>query len=93
MALAWMIGAYKPLNHENEHFKETNIPSNVWDTVLASIILDYILAGSEIIHRIKLHKDRNKKTDEVEQIELTEQGLIDKTQNQNNQYNKYQGEL
>jgi len=95
LALSWMIGVRRPLDDDNEYFKETNIPENVWDTVLASIILDYILAGSEIIHRIKLHKERNKKTDDVEQIEMTEQGLIDRTSNQNqkNDQCKYQGEL
>ena len=30
-------------------------PSVVWKTVLASVVLDYILAGSEIVHRVKLH--------------------------------------
>ena len=30
-------------------------PSVVWKTVVASVVLDYLLAGSEIIHRLKLH--------------------------------------
>ena len=30
-------------------------PDVVWDTALASVLLDYIFAGSELVHRIKLH--------------------------------------
>ena len=41
-----------------DNYPDWDTPQPVWDTALASIILDYILAGSELIHRIKLHMDR-----------------------------------
>jgi len=35
------------------------VPPLVWKTVLASVIMDFILAGSEVFHRVKLHYTRN----------------------------------
>jgi len=35
------------------------VPKTVWETVLASVIMDFILAGSEVFHRVKLHYTRN----------------------------------
>ena len=33
-------------------------PDEVRDAVLGSVIMDYILGISEVVHRIKLHKER-----------------------------------
>ena len=57
-------------------YPEYDPPDKLWNVVLASIILDYILAGSEIVHRIKLHKDRNKTSSEEGDIEMGEQGTM-----------------
>ena len=56
----WLVG----LLGENSVYNQIDIPGwevpkTVWETVLASVILDYILAGSEIFHRLKLHQSRN----------------------------------
>jgi len=58
--LVWLVG----LLGENSVYNQIDIPGwevpkTVWETVLASVILDYILAGSEIFHRLKLHQSRN----------------------------------
>ena len=36
------------------------VPKEVWDAVAASVVLDFIIAGSELVHRVKLHQDRKK---------------------------------
>ena len=35
--------------------QDWDTPAVVWKTVLASVLLDFLLAGSEIFHRVKLH--------------------------------------
>ena len=44
-------------------------PDVVWKTVLASVLLDFLFAGSEILHRLKLHFSRNKSPEDVEMVE------------------------
>lgn len=60
-ALYWLIATF--FFRGNEY--------NLWDptwtivkTVLASIILDIVLAGSEIFHKIRLHTKKEIKTDD-----------------------------
>ena len=36
------------------------VPKEVWETVAASVVLDLLIAGSELVHRVKLHQDRKK---------------------------------
>lgn len=72
LGLAWLCGLqvqYKSY----DSYPDWETPQVVWDTALASIVLDFILAGSELIHRIKLHIDRNKTSTEGD-IEMAEQG-------------------
>ena len=45
-AVVWLAGC------------QENVSTTVWLTILLSIGLDFILAGSEIYHRMRLHKIR-----------------------------------
>ena len=54
-----------------DSYPEYEPPEDVWNTILASVALDYIFAGSELVHRVKLHKERNKT--EYQDIEMQEQ--------------------
>ena len=74
LGLLWLSGMgieYKKYNS----YPDYEAPDKVWNTVLASIILDYVLAGSEIVHRIKLHMERNKTSTEGD-MEMGEQGQM-----------------
>ena len=54
-------------------------PGRVWDAVLASVILDLVLAGSELLPRLRLHRARNKTEAEEEgrgDMEMAEQGYM-----------------
>jgi len=46
------------------------VPKEVWETVAVSVVLDLLIAGSELVHRVKLHQDRKKAPpDEEEGVE------------------------
>jgi len=42
----------------------------VWGVVIASVVLDFVLAGSEIFHRIRLHQKRKEAAEEPETVEM-----------------------
>ena len=43
------------------------VPKEVWETVAASVVLDFVIAGSELVHRVKLHQDRKKSPPDEEE--------------------------
>jgi len=56
----WLVGAKFDKNpYDQIDVPGWEVPTFIWETVLASVILDYVLAGSEVIHRLKLHYTRN----------------------------------
>jgi len=58
IALAWFIGAKtdNPVIQFEVHIdvEGWQVPANVLNTVLASIVLDILFAGSEVFHRVRL---------------------------------------
>jgi hypothetical protein len=55
--LAWLPVESSP--YEQVDVPGWEVPALVWKTVLASVIMDFTLAGSELFHRVKLHYARN----------------------------------
>ena len=43
------------------------VPKEVWETVAARVVLDFVIAGSELVHRVKLHQDRKKSPPDEEE--------------------------
>ena len=75
--LAWLAGY--PVQYESYEAGGSAAPGRVWDAVLASVILDLVLAGSELLHRLRLHRARNKTDAEEEgrgDMEMAEQGQM-----------------
>ena len=54
--LIWLISIFELVSYDKHPDWDT--PDEVWDAVLGSVIMDYILGISEVVHRIKLHKER-----------------------------------
>jgi len=58
--LVWLAGLpVKGNPYDQIEVPGWEVPKTVWETVLASVIMDFILAGSEVFHRVKLHYTRN----------------------------------
>lgn len=58
--LAWLAGLPgEGSTYDMIEVPGWKVPPLVWKTVLASVIMDFILAGSEVFHRVKLHYTRN----------------------------------
>jgi hypothetical protein len=58
--LVWLAGLPVQGNpYDQIEVPGWEVPRTVWETVLASVIMDFILAGSEVFHRAKLHYARN----------------------------------
>lgn len=58
--LVWLAGLPVKSNpYDQIEVPGWEVPRTVWETVLASVIMDFILAGSEVFHRAKLHYARN----------------------------------
>ncbi|XP_023333132.1 uncharacterized protein LOC111704961 [Eurytemora carolleeae] len=74
LALAWLIGLQLDLPvlelKDQIEVPGWNVPKPVSNTVIASIVLDFVLAGSELFHRIRV-KLRAGQT--VEHLEMEEQ--------------------
>jgi len=74
LALSWWIGleSNTSLIHDRNEVNDWEIPRSFIDTVIASIFLDFILAGSELFHRIRV-KQRQMcgNTDQVENVEVS----------------------
>ena len=67
------------MQYESYEAGGSAVPGRVWDAVLASVILDLVLAGSELLHRLRLHRARNKTEAEEEgrgDMEMAEQGQM-----------------
>ena len=60
------------------------VPPLVWKTVLASVIMDVILAGSEVFHRVKLHFTRN--NPDSQEAAGEEEGILKNGAGQQYQY-------
>lgn len=81
MAMVWWLG----LGRENKLFEETikveswTVPQYFINTVIASIVLDFILAGSEIFHRIRIKFRTNSVGEDAETMNVTTQ-LVSKDQ-------------
>jgi len=73
LGLVWLVGLPVQYKSYDKH-PDWDTPDEVWDAVLGSVIMDYILGISEVVHRIKLHKERNKTSDE--EVEMVEQGRM-----------------
>jgi len=56
--LVWLAG--QPVGDPPLEVPGWEVPKEVWDTVAASVVLDFLIAGSELVHRVKLHQDRKK---------------------------------
>lgn len=54
--LSWLAGMMPPALAVDGW----QVPRTVWETVVASVVMDFLLAGSEVVHRVKLHMARNK---------------------------------
>jgi len=66
--LVWLAG--QPVGEPPLEVPGWQVPKEVWETVAASVVLDFIIAGSELVHRVKLHQDRKKSPpDEEEGVE------------------------
>jgi len=75
VGLAWLLGLHIDYKGYDQWEREDWVtPDVIWDSVLASILLDYFFAGSEVFHRVRLHFARNK-TDAAD-IEMIETGQM-----------------
>jgi len=58
-------------------------PREVWGTVVASVVMDFVLAGSEIFHRIRLLFKSDETKEDIEMVEQSQQLNSGPQQNQN----------
>jgi len=54
--IIWLAGL--PVGDPTIEVPGWEVPKVVWDTVVLSVVMDLLLAGSEIFHRVKLHQAR-----------------------------------
>ncbi len=66
MAIAWLVEVRSGTEEDYKHYDPDGI---VWNTVLASVILDILLAGSELVHKVRLHfvNKRNRELQKMQQ--------------------------
>ena len=54
--MVWLFGY--PVRDDIVEVPGWSVPKEVWETVILSVVMDFILAGSELFHRVKLHQTR-----------------------------------
>eukprot|EP00088_Acartia_fossae_P012643 TRINITY_DN1653_c0_g1_i4.p1 TRINITY_DN1653_c0_g1~~TRINITY_DN1653_c0_g1_i4.p1 ORF type:complete len:387 (-),score=68.67 TRINITY_DN1653_c0_g1_i4:867-2027(-) len=73
LALVWWLSLESdvPLLHERIEVKGWEVPRPLINSVIASIVLDFVLAGSELFHRIRVKHRQLTGTTQVEDVEMT----------------------
>ena len=71
--LVWLAGL--PVGEPQVEVPGWRVPREVWETVAVSVVMDLVLAGSEVVHRVKLHQERKKQPGEETAEGAMEQGV------------------